>query len=186
MFGRCAECVTNYPIITWGAYGGKPAKQVSKIPEEERDYTGMTEQDRELLSRLDRDMCRRCEDVRSAQPLISGVCWCCFQTGHVSLSSGKYSGQPAMLVASKYEDYEGDDLTREDLYLLSVAQYELDYHEESSKQLCEFGPCTGMTFEEVACGDWSWYKSRPRRNLSLLVFCATTQLLKTGVPSNHL
>lgn len=182
MFGRCIECVTNYPIISWGTYGGMPAKQVSRIPQEERDYTGMEERDKKLLEALDRDMCRRCGDSSRCQPLFAGMCCRCLETGHVKLSSGKYSGEPVMLVASNHEAYDGSDLTREDLRLLTVAREQLDFHHESSEQLCEIGPYMDMTFKEVAREDLSWYKTRPQRNHSLLCYCATEQLIRTGVP----
>lgn len=186
LFGRCAECVRHYPLLTSGVYEGELAKRVATIPQEDRDYTDMSEQDNKLLAWLDSKMCSRCKHVSTECPLIAGKCWCCFQTGHVSLSSGQYAGEPVMLVASKHEDYDGEDLTPSDRQLLATAQDKLEIYEEARTRTCDTGPQAGMSWEEIARGDWSRFKTHQGRYLSLLVFCATFEMLQSELPTSHL
>lgn len=77
--GRCRTCLKYYPTILSGVYNGYPVKNVISIPEAERDYEGMSGQDRLLLKQVEcLEVCSSCSRRTITEATFSGKCRGCF------------------------------------------------------------------------------------------------------------
>lgn len=181
--GRCAHCRDVRRMwCTSGTYTGMLYTDILLIPVEDRTRH-LSDEDKEVIEYIEKCACRFCYSFKKKKiPYKLPCCWQCFQTGHVTYSSGRYNGESVMIVADRRDGYDGSDLVGDDVELHEMAKEAYKKFHSYDDDRSDYGPLRGCKWASIPLeGPWREYKmDRSGKSDGLVGYCATREHLATG------